>query len=224
MYIGQHSGIDSNGLLILGAGGHAKTLIDLVRQTHHYSLIGLVADPLPPTPDVLGVPVLGGEELLPNLHEQGFRLIANGVGSPHRNRTRQEIFVRLADYGFTCPTLVHSRAAVEPSAVLGPGVQVLGMAFVGSHVRVGFGAIVNLGAIASHDCVIGDFAHVAAGAVLSGCVEVGTGALIGAGASVASGVKIGEWAQIGMGAQIEADVPPNATIEAGITWPGLARP
>jgi sugar O-acyltransferase (sialic acid O-acetyltransferase NeuD family) len=210
---------DANELLILGAGGHAKMIIDLVRQANHYHLAGLVADPRPSSSDVLGVPVLGGEEVLQSLHGKGIRLIVNGVGAINRNRIRYDVFVRLAERGFGFPRIVHPRAIVEPSASIAAGVQVFGMAVVGSAARIGFGAVINTGAIVSHDCKIGDLAHLTPGVVLAGRVEVGTGALIGMGVTTAVGVRIGEWARIGNGARINGDVPPHVIVQAGATWP-----
>lgn len=210
---------DANELLIIGAGGHAKTIIDLVRQASHYHLAGLVAQPPPAVSEVLGVPVLGGEEVLQSLYDKGICLMVNGVGAINHNRIRHEVFVRMAERGFAFPRIVHPKAIVEPSAEIEGGVQVFGMAFVGSASRVGFGAIINTGAIVSHDCKIGDLAHLTPGVVLAGSVEVGSGALIGMGVTTAVGVKIGEWARIGNGARINGDVPPHAIVQAGTTWP-----
>jgi acetyltransferase EpsM len=211
---------EANQILIFGAGGHAKTIIDLVRQANHYRLAGLVAEPHADVSEVLGVPVLGGEEVLQSLYDQGIRLMVNGVGAIHRNRIRYGIFVKMAARGFAFPRIIHPKAVVEPSAEIAGGVQVFGLAFLGSAVRVGFGAVVNTGAIVSHDCKIGDFAHLTPGVVLAGNVEVGIGALIGMGVTTAIGVKIGAWARIGNGARINGDVPPNAIVHAGATWPG----
>jgi len=210
---------DANELLIVGAGGHAKTIIDLVRQANHYHLAGLVAEPTPAESDVLGVRVLGGEEVLQSLHDKGIRLMVNGVGAINRNRVRYEIFVRMAERGFAFPRIVHPKAIVEPSASIAAGVQIFGMAFVGSAARVGFGAVINTGAIVSHDCKIGDLAHLTPGVVLAGSVHVGIGALIGMGVTTAVGVRIGEWARIGNGSRINGDVPPHAIVQAGTTWP-----
>jgi sugar O-acyltransferase (sialic acid O-acetyltransferase NeuD family) len=209
---------DANELLIIGAGGLAKMIIDLVRQTGDYRIAGLVVEPLPTFSELLGVPVLGGEELLESLHCKGIRLMVNAVGAINQNRIRHEIFVRMVSRGFVFPALVHPKAMVEPSAEIAAGTLVFGMASVGSAARIGFGVIVNTGAIVSHDCQIGDLAHLTPGVVLAGSVEVGAGAIIGMGVTTTVGVKIGEWASIGNGARIHANVPPHAIVQAGTTW------
>jgi sugar O-acyltransferase (sialic acid O-acetyltransferase NeuD family) len=210
---------DANKLLIIGARGHAKTIIDLVRQAGHYQLSGLIADPAPAESDLLGVPVLGGEEVLQSLYDRGIRLMVNGVGGIERNRSRYEVFVRMAERGFAFPRMVHPKAVIEPSAEIAAGAQVFGMAFIGSASHVGYGAIINTGAIVSHDCRIGEFAHITPGVVLAGSVDVGAGALVGMGVTTAIGVRIGEWARIGNGARLNGDVPPHGVVQAGATWP-----
>jgi sugar O-acyltransferase (sialic acid O-acetyltransferase NeuD family) len=211
---------DANQLIIIGAGGHAKAIIDVIRQSNQYHLAGLVAEPPPPgVSEVLRVPVLGGDEVLQSLYDKGIRLMAIGVGAINRNRIRYEIFVKMAERGFGFPRIVHPKAVVEPSAEISDGVQVFGMAFIGSDARVGLGAVINTGVLVSHDCKIGDFAHLTPGVVLAGGVEVGSGALIGMGVTTAVGIKIGEWARIGNGARIIGDVPPHTIVQAGSTWP-----
>ncbi|MGO9317706.1 MAG: NeuD/PglB/VioB family sugar acetyltransferase [Terracidiphilus sp.] len=208
---------DANELLIIGASGHAKTLIDLVRQANHYHLAGLVAQPPPTEAEVLGVPVLGGDEVLQSQYDKGIRLMAIGLGAV--SSYRRNIFIKMAEIGFAFPRIVHPKAVVEPSAEIAGGVQVFGTAFIGSAAIVGFGALINTGAIVSHDCKIGAFAHIAPGAVLAGRVDVGIGCLIGMGVTTAVGVKIGEWARVGNGARINSDVPPRTIVQAGTTWP-----
>lgn len=206
-------------MAILGAEGHARSLIDLIRQAGQYRIVGVFADPLPAGKSVLGVPVRGGERELKSLHGEGLRLVAVGVGAIGRNQVRKQVFERIATEGFATPRLIHPRAVVEPSAKVASGAQIFALSFVGSAVEVGFGAIVNSGAIVSHDCVIGDFAHIAPGALLAGSVRVGAGALIGMGVTAAVGVEVGEWARIGNGARLLGNVPAGSIVHAGASWP-----
>jgi len=78
--------------------------------------------------------------------------------------------------------------------------------------------MVNTGAIVSHDCEIGSYAHIAPGAMLAGQVWVGARALVGMGVTTAIGIKIGAGARIGNGAILLADVPERAIVPAGKVW------
>ncbi len=210
---------NSTAIIIYGGGGHGKALIDLIRLIASYSIAGIVDDGLPVGSHIMGIPVLGGSNILEKLIKQGVHLAANAVGGIGNINSRIKVFKRLSQAGFTCPTLVHPTALVEPSAILFEAVQVLPHAYVGSEAHVGFGGIVNTGAIVSHDCKLGDYANLSPGAILAGEVTVGAATLIGMGVTVNLRVNIGSHARIGNGATIKQDVPENGIIHAGTIWP-----
>jgi acetyltransferase EpsM len=211
--------IDTTSLVIYGGGGHAKSLIDLIRLLGTYQIAGILDDGLEPDGNVMGVPILGGKEVLAEIVNQGIRLAANAVGGIGNIKVRVKIFDRLAQAGFTCPGLVHPSAFVEPSARLSAGSQILSQAYVGSEAQIGFGVIVNTGAVVSHDCILGDYVNVSPGALLAGSVEIEQGVLIGMGATINLAVRVGAGARIGNGATVKEDVPANGIVRAGAVWP-----
>ena len=213
------SAFDAQAILVYGGGGHGKTLIDLLRRLGTYQIVGVIDDGLPAGAQVMGLPVLGGAEVLPKLYEQGIRQAVNAVGGIGNLAVRVQVFRQLAEAGFTCPAVIHPRAVVEDSARLSAGVQVFALAYVGSEARVGFGGIVNTGAILSHDCALGDYVNISPGAILAGEVQVGSGTLVGMGATINLQVKIGAGARIGNGATVKADVPEKGIVRAGSVWP-----
>jgi sugar O-acyltransferase (sialic acid O-acetyltransferase NeuD family) len=213
------SAIDPTAIIVYGGGGHGKALIELLRAVGSYRLAGIVDDGLSAGQTILGLPVLGGSEVLPELSERGVRLAANAVGGIGDLAVRVKVFQRLAQAGFTCPAAVHPVAYLEPSASISPGVQVFPHAYVGSEARLGFGTIVNTGAIVSHDCQLGNYVNISPGAILAGGVQVGDGSLVGMGATVNLLVKIGNGARIGNGATVKGDVPQGSVVRAGSIWP-----
>ncbi len=206
-------------LLIYGGGGHAKSLIDLIRLAYNYTIQGIVDDGIPAGTKILDVPVLGGGELLPVLRRKGFYQAVNAVGGIGSITPRLTVYQRLAEAGFTCFTVIHTRAFVEPNASVADGCQIFFNAYVGSDVKVGFGSIINTGAIVSHDCVLGEYVNISPGAILAGAVRVGDRALIGMGATINLGVSIGAGARVGNSAVVKADVPENGIVRAGGIWP-----
>jgi sugar O-acyltransferase (sialic acid O-acetyltransferase NeuD family) len=210
---------DPAAILIYGGGGHGKIVIDLLRALAVYRLAGILDDGRQPGENILGVPVLGGAELLPRLFTEGLRLAVNAIGGISSVAVRIKIFHRLAEAGFTCPAIVHPTALVERSAVLEPGAQVLAHAYLGSEAHAGYGTIVSTGAIVSHDCRLGNYVNVSPGAILAGDVQVGDGALIGMGVTVNLGVKIGAGARIGNGATVNIDGPEGGIVRSGTIWP-----
>ncbi len=210
---------DPTALVIYGAGGHGKSLLDLVRTLGSYRVVGFIDDGVPAGEVVMGLPVLGGREQLTVLYQQGVRLAVNAVGGIGELAVRRVVFERILEAGFGCPSVVHPGAVLEPNATLAPGVQVFPLAYVGSQVQVGFGTIINTGAIVSHECTLGDLVNVSPGAILAGGVQVGEGALIGMGVTVNLLVRVGKGARLGNGATVKADVPEGGIVPAGSVWP-----
>ncbi|MDX9991695.1 MAG: acetyltransferase, partial [Anaerolineales bacterium] len=209
-------------ILIYGAGGHAKAVMEMVQALGLNQIAGILDDNLALTGKfVLGIPVLGGRDLLPQLREKGLTLAANGVGGILEIGVRVRLFELLAAAGFRFPALAHPRATVEKSAVLGDGVQVFANAYVGSSSLLQPRCMVNSGAIVSHDCEIGEYTHIAPGALLAGHVHVGKRSLVGMGVTTAIGIKIGDGVRIGNAAVVYGDVPDKTILPAGKVWAGV---
>jgi sugar O-acyltransferase (sialic acid O-acetyltransferase NeuD family) len=206
-------------IVIYGAGGHGKAVLELIRAEGTFEPLGFVDDGLPPGGVVMGAPVLGGENILAVLRERGLVQAANAVGGIGDIGSRVAVFERLSRSGLHCPRLVHPTAVIEPSARLAAGVQVFPHAYVGSESEVGFGAIVNTSAVVSHDCRIGACANVSPGALLAGGVELGERVLVGMGATLNLLVHVGAGARIGNSAVVKQDVPAGGVVRAGAIWP-----
>ncbi len=210
---------DPTALLIYGGGGHAKSLIDLIRLEGRYRIAGILDDGIPAGTLILNLPVLGGGEMLPVQRRKGVYQAVNAVGGIGSIAPRLTVYKRLAEAGFQCVTVVHPRAFIEPNASVADGCQVFFNAYIGSEVKVGFGTILNTGAIISHDCVLDEYVNISPGAILAGAVRVGEKALIGMGATINLGVSIGAGARVGNSAVVKADVPENGIVRAGGIWP-----
>ena len=211
-------GITGNSMVLFGGGGHAKSLIDLVRTSTDF-VVCAVADDRPGGEHLMGVPIAGNAATLALLRAAGVEYAINGVGGLGRIDSRIRVTERLEAAGLTIPALVAAGASVAPSATLADGVQVFAGAVVWSDVTIEAGAIINTGAVVSHDCRIGRHAHVTPGALLAGGVEVGEAALIGMGVTTTPGIRIGTRAVVGNRAEVHGDVPDGTVVAAGSTWP-----
>lgn len=212
-----------NALIIYGAGGHGKSLADLIRALGGYDIAGWIDDGLAPGTEIMDLKVLGGGEVLRALVDRGVSRAVNAVGGVGDVMSRVRVFERLEALNLDFPTLVHPRAFVERSASLEPGVQVFPFAYVGSQASVGKGSIVNTGAVVSHDCRVGTCVNISPGAMLAGAVTVGDRCLIGMGVTINLNVTIGEGSRIGNSAVVKADVPSGAVVRAGAVWPTATR-
>lgn len=207
-------------ILIYGGGGHAKTVMEMVKLIRELDIIGIIDDNIPSGTIVMGIPVLGTRIILEKLREKGLLLAANGVGGILDIQIRVKLFELLEKAGFELPKLIHPRACVEVSATVERGTQVFANAYIGSEARLDPWCMVNTNAVISHDCSIGAYSHIAPGALLAGHVEVGEKTLIGMGVTTAIGIKIGSNVRIGNGAIIYSDVPSKSIVPAGKVWAG----
>jgi len=210
---------NTNALIVYGGGGHGKAVIELIRALNIYEIAGILDDGIETDTEIMGIPVFGGQEVLPEAFDRGIRLAVNAVGGIGDIKIRSIVFSKLLEKGFECPSIIHHKAFVEPSAEINSGVQIFPHAYIGSEVKINFGAIINTGAIISHDCVLDDHVNISPGAILAGMVHVEKGVLIGMGVTVNLGVNIGEGTRIGNGATIKGEVPPKSIIRAGTVWP-----
>lgn len=193
----------------LGAGTHAKSVLEAIRSAGAFEVVALVDDdPALAGSELLGVPITA--ELA---HVVGHAFL--GIGGIGDTSPRRRAAERLLAEGFELPPIVHASAAVSPWATLGRGAQVLAAAVVNAEATLGNGALVNTGAVVEHDCVIGDYAHVAPNAALGGGATVGAGAHVGMGAVVIEGRRVGASAFVAAGAVVIADVPDGARV-AGV--------
>ncbi len=195
--------------LILGGGGHAQVVIESLQASGvatPYAVLDL--DPSLWGKELLGVPILGGDDLLPDLVGRGITCFVVGLGGIGDNRPRCRLFELGIASGLTPITVCHPSVVQSPSAKIGAGSALFPNAVVNAGVVLGVNVIVNTGAIVEHDCVLGDHVHVATGARLASTVSVGAYAHIGAGATVRQCISVGEGAIVGAGAVVVKDVEP----------------
>lgn len=197
----------------VGAGGHAKVVLEILRLLDGYELVGLL-DPRQELrgTEVLGVPVLGDDSLLPDLYGQGIRHAFIGLGTAGDTEPRQRLYQRVRTAGFQLVDAIHPQATIAMSAEIGHGPTVMARAVLNAAACLGENVIVNTGAVVEHDCIIGDHVHIATGAHLAGNVRVGDGAHVGLGASILQGITVGRRAVIGAGAVVVKDVPERVVV------------
>ena len=190
---------------MLGAGGHAKVVLDSLLMSGDHDVIG-VLDPNPGACQLLRIPVLGGDDLLPTLGDVGF------IAAVGDNDVRRRLFEGALRLGLEPVNAIHPSAVISQHARLELGIAVMANAAINVGADIGQDAIVNTGAIIDHDTVVGAHVHIAPGCSLSGSVHVGDGAFLGTGVTVIDGVRIGERAVVGAGTAVYRDVAAKAKI------------
>ena len=192
-------------VVVIGAGGHAKVVIELIRAQGLYEVMGCT-DRDPRRRDVIGAPILGSDDVLSDLYAQGIRHCFVALGD---NALRRKVATQVTALGFQLVNAISPKAVVSPSARIGRGVAVMAGAVINADATIGDLAIVNTRAAIDHDCRIGEAAHVAPRAALAGNVRIGPLAFVGAGATIVPGISIGESTVIGAGATVISNLGRN---------------
>lgn len=197
-------------VIILGDGGYARTLFEVLRRCDVKVLgcTGRAAAPAVSLPE--GLVYLGSDDAITASPDEVN--LVNGLGSVGSTEARRGIFTRFKEKGYNFATLVHPSAVLAADVTLGEGVQVMAGTVLQSGCVLGDNTIVNIGVVIDHDGRIGAHSHLAPGAALSGGVTLGEGVHVGTGAALIQGIIIGAGALVAAGAVVVRDVPEGAKV------------
>lgn len=198
-------------VVILGGGGHAKVVIDILEESGEVEIAGFVSTSDQPD-ELCGYRRLGPDEILDETLRSGVQSAFVAIGD---NRRRRDCIGMLRRTGFTLINAISRAASVSRRATLAQGIAVMPGAVINAGARIEDGAIVNTNASVDHDCIVGAWAHVAPGAAVAGCVRLGEGVFVGTGSCVIPGITIGCWTTVGAGGVVLADLPDHV-LAAGI--------
>jgi len=198
-------------LVMLGAGGHAKSCEDIVNSFRDYSIsvggritIGYRIE------DTRKMSKPSWKSLAKNY--DGFIL---GVGQIHNPRARLEIVADIVASGGSVVTLISPYARVSPDAAIGKGTVIMPNATVNAGAKIGMCCIINTGAIIEHDAVIGPFCHIATGAVVNGDCHVEKCSFIGSNAVLLNQIKVCVSTTVGAGSVVTKDITEPGGIFCG---------
>lgn len=204
-----------NPFIVLGAGGHAGVVIDMLKSLC-LAIKGVSDNKLPVgSSGPLGTLVIGNDEDVLSLDANTINL-AMGLGSTGSVALRASVFDKFKSAGFYFPALVHPSAIVSQNTIVKNGAQVMAGAVVQTGAELGGNCLINTSASVDHDCRIGESVHIAPGAVLSGNVDVGCSTHIGAGATIIQSLSIGENVVVGAGVCVLKDVPAKTIIRTNV--------
>ena len=188
-------------LILIGAGGHARSCIDVIEQQGHFQIAGLVGLPEQQHTQHLGYAVIGADTDLPALAKiYQYALIA--IGQIKTAELRMRLYQYVTQLGLQLPIIIAPTAHVSRHATLGAGTIVMHGAIVNAGANLGNNCIINSRALLEHDTSVEDHCHISTGAILNGDVMVGTGSFVGSGSVVREGVSIGHGCLVGMGLSV----------------------
>lgn len=202
----------SKPLVIIGAGGHASVLAEIL-LTEGRSIIAVVSpEDINDNSPLAGMNRLTtDEELLATYSPKQVELV-NGMGAIPGNDLHFRLFNYFSEHGYSFVSVISANATVSKYAQLADGVQVMAGAIVQANACIDMNCIINSGAIIEHDCSIGAHNHIAPSATLSGGVITEARVHIGTGANLIQSINIGKQAVVGAGCTVVRDVPAKQVI------------
>ena len=205
--------MSSEQLILVGGGGHCRSVIDVVEADGRFRIAGIVDTKEKLATELSGYKVIATDDDMDALVRQ-YRYFLVTVGQVQSGATRTRLFQLIKSRGGLLPTLIAPTAYVSPRATVGEGTVVMHRAFVNAGVRIGVNCIINTAALIEHDAHVGDFCHVSTAAVVNGDCFVGEKSFVGSRAVVSHGVRVAPNCLIGAGAVVLTDT------EAGTLYAG----
>jgi UDP-perosamine 4-acetyltransferase len=193
-------------IIVVGAGGHAKVCIELLRAMGETVAYCVGGDDSPG--QCLGVPVLLGDENLARLRSEGYSRLFVAIGS---NGLRERLGALGSEQGYELANAISPQAVISPSVTVGNGVAIMSGVVINAESVIEDLAIINTGATVDHECRIGRAAHIAPQCALAGNVTVGNQTFLGIGCKVIPEIRIGERVTIGAGGVVISHIAPGAT-------------
>jgi sugar O-acyltransferase (sialic acid O-acetyltransferase NeuD family) len=181
-------------LIILGFGGHARSIADVALTCGYGSLV-FVDENAKPNENFLGHPVV---KFLPALDGMACDAISASGDNAKRESQCQEIKAQ----GLRLISLISPLASIGRGSIISEGCLIAHHSHVGPMASIGRGSIVNTGAIVEHESVVGDFSHISVKSVIAGRSKIGSFSMLGAGGVIIDGLSVGSHVVLGAGAVV----------------------
>lgn len=165
-------------ILLIGAGGHCQSCIDVIEQIGGWRIAGIVDSKESSISDVMGYPVIGTDENLSDLRRKYDRAFVT-IGQITSAEIRIRLFKKLKSLGFKQPTFVSPFAYVSKHAIVGDGTIIMHHALINTNAKIGNNCIINTKALIEHGAVVQDHCHISTGAIINGEVIIGEQSFIG---------------------------------------------
>jgi len=199
-------------ILLIGAGGHARSCIDVLEEENQFKIAGLIEKGKSLTNESLGYPIIGTDDDLKVLRQQ-YKNALITVGQIKSPKIRIKLYQLLKELDYTLPIIISPYAHVSKHAQIGEGSIIMHGAIINANAKIGNNCIINNRVLIEHDAAIGDHCHIATGAIINGEVSVENETFIGSGAVTRQAISIGRNCVIGAGVVLKNDIESNKVVK-----------
>lgn len=196
-----------NKIVVIGASGHAKVVVDVIEREGKNIILGLIDSFKPAGGNFFGYPLLGSEDVLPELWQR--KEIAGVIIAIGDNWNRGRVAAKITSLApeLAFISAVHPSAQIARGVTIGRGTIIMAGAVINSDSQIGEHCILNTKSSLDHDCVMEDFSSFAPGVTAGGTVHIGAFSAVSLGANIIHGRTIGAHTVIGAGALVREDIP-----------------
>ncbi len=199
-----------NKIIVIGAGGHSKSCIDVIEEQGKFKIAGLICNDDKYKNGIGSYGIIGKDKDLKIIREKYDKSLV-AVGQIKTSENRKKIYELLKNLNFKLPKIISPRAYVSKNAEIGEGTIIMHGAVVNAGAVIGNNCIINSKALIEHDSIVGNHCHISTGALLNGGVTVGENTFVGSGVVVKELIKIESNCIIGAGSTIVKNVKKNST-------------
>jgi len=178
-------------IILIGGGGHCKSIIDVIEQQALYEIAGIIDFPEKLGERVFNYEIIGQDSDLPKLVKiyNNFHVTVGQIRTPE---SRIRLFSELTRLGANLPVIISPLAYVSIYAQVGIGTAILHHAIINAGAKIGMNCIINTKALIEHDAIVGNHCHISTGAIVNGGVQIGDNVFYGSGAVSKECIKIAD--------------------------------
>ena len=192
-------------IILIGAGGHCKSCIDVLESENKFEIIGILDLPNRFGQDILGYKIIGNDNDIPQLAKDGQNFLLT-VGHLGDSKKRIKLFNLVKSNGGNLPVIISPTSYVSIHSEIGEGTIIMHQAIVNAETEIGVNCIINSKSLIEHDCRVGDDCHVSTGAILNGNVTIGSDCFIGSNTTFVNGLTLTNSVFIGINSLVSKSI------------------
>ena len=190
-------------ILLIGAGGHARSCIDVIEKEKKYNIYGLIGLKKEVGKKINGYEVLATENDIQKYIKRGIKYALITLGGFRNAKSRFKLFNDLKKKKFIFPSIISPMAHISNSSRILEGTIVMHGAIVNSNSIIGSNCIINSKSLVEHDCILEDNVHISTGAIINGSVKIGSNSFIGSGSIIRNNLTLKRNSFVKMGSVIK---------------------
>lgn len=176
-------------IIIIGTGGHANSLLDLIKSTKKYKILGFLSNKKKHGIYFNGYKILGNDNYLKKI-KKNKPLVTLGFSSYKNLDLYKKKFLQIKSQNYSIPSIISPYSYVSKRVKIGEGVNIFHGVIVNNNCTIDNGVTINSKTLIEHDCHLGSFVHISTGCIINGSVRIGEQSFIGSGTVIKENIKI----------------------------------